>query len=291
MNHLTHYFQQFDIRFSDTGYHRLKNPFDNSRHRNMVVNFDQNFVQDWKTGYYKSIAGFVSDHSGITYKDALDFVGIIEVPILTKNPSTFDYTKVNDILPEEYIPITHEGYMGDRCRNYWIGRGFNIDFLSDKGWGFCEEGLYMGRTILPYRIKGKLVYFTARDFIGLEPKYLFPDSTKIGVGKSEILYNQDALVLFNEGWLVEGIVDAETVGDNCIASGGWKLSDHQISLISNSAWKTLNIIADQGFELKATATGLYFKDKMDVYIHSVPKGFNDVNACGFENVILNKNKL
>ena len=79
-------------------------------------------------------------------------------------------------------------------------------------------------------------------------------------------------------------------GDNCVASLGWKLSNQQISLISNSRWKELHIIPDRGFENQALATALFFTGKMDVYIHSLPAGSKDVNDCGFENVIFN-NKI
>ena len=102
MQHLKDYFSQFRIRFSDSGYHRMINPFDTSRHYNMVVNFSQNFTYDWKTGYSKSIAGFVADHSGMAYQDAVDFVGLLDIPTLSGVKPVFNPESSSDVV----MPLT-----------------------------------------------------------------------------------------------------------------------------------------------------------------------------------------
>ncbi len=295
MQHLMEYFSQFNLRVSDGGYHRFINPLDRSRNRNMVVNFQYNFVSDWKTGYYNSIAGFISEYSGFSLFDAQQFVGHIDIPILSGNisPSKFDdVEKISGTkLPDHWVTLLDNSMLGLRCREYLQGRGFDIDRLDDEGWGFCNDGEWLGRIIIPYKVKGKLVYYTGRSFIGAELKYKNPKTEEVGIGKSEIFFNQDALYRFTEGWMVEGAIDAQTIGRNAIAASGWKLSTSQISLVANSRWKILNIIPDRGFELKATATGLFFTPYMKVFIHKIPEGAKDVNDCGINNVILNPNSL
>lgn len=291
MQHLKDYFSQFRIRFSDSGYHRMINPFDTSRHYNMVVNFSQNFTYDWKTGYSKSIAGFVADYSGMAYQDAVDFVGLLDIPTLSGVKPVFNPESSSDVAMPLTTSLFENSVLGERARNYLIERKFDLNVLDDKGWTVGVEGKWLGRIIIPFKIKGKLVYYIGRTFLGEDPKYLNPISTDVGVGKSELLYNQDALYTDTKGYLVEGVMDAETVGDNCVASLGWKLSNHQISLISNSRWKELHIIPDRGFENQALATALFFTGKMDVYIHSLPAGSKDVNDCGFENIILSNNSI
>lgn len=290
MQHLKDYFSQFNIRFSDTGYHRFINPFDTSRHRNMVVNFEINMVYDWKLGYSTTVAKFVSDHSGMPYQDAVDFVGLLDIPTLSGVRPVFNPESSSDVVMPLTTSLFENSVLGERARNYLIERKFDLNVLDDKGWTVGVEGKWLGRIIIPFKIKGKLVYYIGRTFLGEDPKYLNPISTDVGVGKSELLYNQDALYTDTKGYLVEGVMDAETVGDNCVASLGWKLSNHQVSLISNSRWKELHIIPDRGFENQAMATALFFIGKMDVYIHSLPAGAKDVNDCGFENVIFN-NKI
>ena len=297
MQHLVDFFSQFDLRQKSSGFHRFKNPLDPSTKKlNAVVNFSHNFVEDHKLAYKASIAKFVSEVMNISMSDAIDFVGIIDIPVLPNvSESITDnafFINLNNTLPEGWKPLDDESFLGLRCRDYWENRKMDVEKLCSKGWGFCEEGPYFGRTIIPYRVMGKLVYYTARDFIGSDPKYLYPSTEAVKVGKTDVLYNQDALYKYTKGFMVEGAVDAECVGDNCVALGGWKLSTNQISLIRNSLWKELHIIPDKGFELKATAAALYFKDIMTVFIHKIPEHLGkDVNEVGFENIIFSKKSV
>jgi len=284
---LKDFFSQFDIRFSDTGFHRFKNPFDVSKNKNMVVNFDQDFVQDWKTGYKKSIAGFISDFLGIGYIDATELVGVIDRPLQLKIPKE---TLSGVSLPPS-VSLFNDCIMADRARAYLKERKLDLGILDDKGWCVGMEGVWLGRIIIPFKIKGQLKYYIGRNFIGSEPKYQNPLSSDVGVGKSELFYNQDALVTKPEGCLVEGAIDAETIGDSAIASLGWKLSKAQISLIVNSRWKSLHIVPDKGFHDKAKATALYFTPYMDVYIHKVAEPFKDINEAGLGNLIISQKKV
>lgn len=257
----------------------------------MVVNFSENFCQDWKTGYLKTIAGFISEHSGMSYGDAVDFVGLIDVPMLSRVRPEFSPEAQSTVTLPAVQSLFENSVIGERVRNYLIDRKLDISTLDDKGWGFSMEGKWIGRIIIPFKIKGKLVYYIGRSFVGDSPKYLNPISSDVGVGKSDIFYNQDALYTETSGFLVEGVMDAETIGNNCVASLGWKLSMKQVSLIANSRWKELHIVPDWNFQSQAVSTALYFRHQMDVYIHSLPDGAKDVNECGFENIIFNKCKI
>lgn len=296
MNHLVDFFSEFGLSQKSSGYHRFKNPLDAStRHKNAVVNFNHNFVEDHKMGYKSSIAAFVAAVKGWTLEEANAFVGIISNNVFVNvDDSVVNFSLLRSlvsILPVEYTELSDNSFMAERCRTYWQERGMDTDRLAYKGWGFCGEGYFAGRTIIPYKVMGKTVYFTARTFIDAEPKYLFPQSEKVGIGKSKLVYNHDALYKYDAGWMVEGAVDAECVGDNCIALGGWKPSETQINLVRKSRWKRLDIIPDKGFELKAYSTALYFKDVMDVYIHKIPEGGKDVNEVGFKNIIFSNKKV
>lgn len=293
MQHLIEFFSQYKFRESSSGYHRFVDPLDTSKHCNAVVNFERNFVENHKLGYRTTIVKFYKDVVGCSYEDAKLFVGDIATSFYCNIPKSLinKSTYLKTCLPDEYLPLYHDSFYGERCRLYWKERGLSIDKLIDKGWGYCEEGKYKYRTIIPYKVLGKSVYFQARSFMNQTPKYLFPSEPLIG--KSDLVYNQDALYRYDWGFMVEGAVDAECVGDNCIALGGWKLSSAQIDLIRKSKWKELHIIPDKGFELKAKAASFYFKDKMDVYLHTINPEVEgkDVNEVGLSNIIFSTEKI
>lgn len=291
MEHLKGFFSQFKIRWSDSGYHRMVNPLDTSKHYNMVVCFERNFVQDWKTGYNTSIPKFIQEITKCTYKEAVEFAGILEPTLSDKVYKDTLYT-TGARFPEGTIPLDNPCGFALRARTYLLDRKLNVGKLVNDGWGVgAGNNVWFGRVIIPYKVSGRLSYYSGRSFIGGYPKYLNATASDVNIGKSELFYNQDALVKYSSGWLVEGVIDAETIGDNAIAASGWKLSDKQISLISNSAWKSLHIVPDTGFELKAIATGLYFKNKLSVFVHKIAAPFKDVNEAGVSNIIINETPL
>jgi len=147
MQHLKDYFSQFNIRLSDTGYHRFIDPLDTSRHRNAVVNFEQNFVQNWKTGYSKSIAGFVADHSGMAYQDAVDFVGLLDIPTLSGVKPVFNPESSSDVVMPLTTSLFENSVLGERARNYLMERRFDLNVLDDKGWTVGVEGKWLGRIL------------------------------------------------------------------------------------------------------------------------------------------------
>jgi hypothetical protein len=276
----------FGIQVKSSGYHRLRNPMDNSRHTNMVINFDRNFVEDHKTGYRNSVAGFLVDANLMSFQEAIMVTGDFSSPLI-KNENIF---KEVDTESTVRLPAMHSLFddtiMAERCRNYWTSRGFDIHSLDAKGWGWSDETRWFGRTIIPFKVKGMLVYYIGRTFMGADPKYLNPESVDVSVGKTQLFYNQDALYRYNEGFLVEGVTDAEKVGPNCIASLGWKLSEIQIGLIIKSRWKVLNIIPDVGFLNKAISTALYFQPYMEVRVHKLPDGIKDIGEISINDLDL-----
>lgn len=262
----------------------------------MVVNFQMNFVQDWKTGYKESIAGFVADYTKCSFKDAMDFVGHIDVPMMTTKVIDMQERTSHAIkFPEGTKSLEHESWFGNIARRYLNERferhGLDWQYFNQRGWSFCEDGYWQGRLIIPYKIKGKLVTYTGRSIVNHDTKYLFPRNEDVLVGKSDVVYNQDALFKYNSGYIVEGAIDAETIGDNAIAIGGWKPSVAQIDLIRKSRWKTVRLVPDRGFEYRTTAFGYRLTDVMDVFIDAVPEPHKDVNDCGFDLIIKSNKKL
>lgn len=151
----------------------------------------------------------------------------------------------NVSLPEGYNNImVGEGIIANMARKYIKSRGFKVDKVAMKGWGYCNTGKYFGYIIMPIYMGGKLVYYNARKFFGSGPKYNNPDIDETGIGKSLIIYNVDALFTYKEVMVMEGLINAETMGDTGISMGGKKISNYQKSTIIKSPVESLIILLD-----------------------------------------------
>ena len=82
-------------------------------------------------------------------------------------------------------------------------RGFNSEDIARYNLGYCSEGPYNNRIIIPsYDSDGKLNYFVGRDFYNSNFKYKNPPFPKDVVGFD--LYVNWSLPII----LVEGVFDA-----------------------------------------------------------------------------------
>lgn len=155
-------------------------------------------------------------------------------------------------LPESYRLITRGNSMlGKMARKYVLSRGFDLDDLVDMGIGYCTEGDYKGYIIIPFYRNGVLIYYNARIFFGDGPKYNNPNTEDFGVGKNLLIYNIEALFLYNKVFLFEGAFNALTIGEQGISSGGKHLSPYQISLIIKSPVEKVVIMLDDDAYEKA----------------------------------------
>jgi len=195
-------------------------------------------------------------------------------------------------LPEEYINIKlGDTRFGRMARDYiGITRKFDIDEVSYKGWGYCREGKYAGYIIIPIYLKGELIYFHTRKFFGNGPKYNNPTIEDTGIGKSGIIYNLDALSIYENVYLLEGILNAETIGDDAIATGGKSVSPKQKSMIIKSPVKSIVLLLDPDAIEESIDLGLdmvFYKNIKLVYW----EGKKDVNDIGKEETLRRVNKF
>ncbi len=154
--------------------------------------------------------------------------------------------KEDTTLPEGYINIMFgDGLLGNNARAYIKKRGFKLKSVSRKGWGYCTTGKYMGYIICPYYLEGKLVYFNARRYMFNGPRFNNPPVEDFGIGKSMLIYNRDALYLYNRIFVMEGLMNAETVGDNAISFAGKSYSKWQLNEIIKSPVDKVIIALDR----------------------------------------------
>jgi len=202
----------------------------------------------------------------------------------TAYDSMLKHVKVEEkqvILPESFSLISiSNSKLGNAAQRYMRGRGFDLDELALRGVGYCTSGNYGGYIIFPFYVASVLRFFQGRRFTAYGTKMKNPNEEEFGIGKSKIVYNSDALFIYDEIDLVESITNALTLEENSVAILGKSASDHQISRIISSPCQKVNIILDPDAIDKAVDLGLKivnFKD--EIKLVELPKD-KDVNDIG-----------
>lgn len=184
-------------------------------------------------------------------------------------------------LPEEYKRIDMgDNIYGKAARHYLTHkRGFKLSKLINLSIGYCDSGLWEGYIVIPYYVMGKLVYFTARRYMGSGPKFNNPKEEEYGIGKSQLIYNQDALFLYNHAYVLESATNAITLGLNTIALGGKVASSYQEWIILKSPIEKLSIILDRDAMTESYELALKLSNFKRVRVIIMPDD-RDVNQLG-----------
>ena len=185
-------------------------------------------------------------------------------------------------LPEHFVLFgtRDNSYVGKAARATLIKRGFNIDEVRKLGWGYCNDGEYLGYMIIPFINDNRLVYFNARRILGSGPRYNNPRNEDDEIGKSYIIYNEDALYLYKKVYLCEGAINATTMGEQGISSGGKDISKYQINKILQSPVERVVIMFDSEWFAKLKAIELALQlipmKKVKVVFFPPEKDVNDI---------------
>ena len=188
-------------------------------------------------------------------------------------------------LPEGFKSILlGKSQLARTVRSYVQGRGFNLMDVAERGWGYCNTGKYFGYLILPFIENGKVVYFNARNVIGNGPKYNNPEATENGVGKSMVIYNRDALYMYDKVYLCEGLLNATTMGVRGVSFSGKALSRWQKTEIIKSPVKDVVILLDPDAKDRAIELALELSPFKRVKVIFLPEG-KDCNDLGKQAVM------
>lgn len=163
------------------------------------INLSNNRCNCFKCGEHPSPISLVmylentdSFHEVLSILESGDYSGYVfkEGKVELKGKKEF-------FLPDGFKNISMgTSLLARSARNYLKKRGFNIEELARKGWGYCNTGKYLGYIIIPFTEHGQLTYFNARLYMGAGPKYNNPEVDITGLGKSFIIYNADALEIY-----------------------------------------------------------------------------------------------
>lgn len=188
----------------------------------------------------------------------------------------------DDILPEGFRLLgTGNSILEQNALKQMKARGYSKSRLWALGVGYCPKGRFKHRVIIPYYEGGKVVYFNARAVSKAAPaKYLNPDELEAGIGKGHVMYNIDALRVYDKIWVFEGVLNALTVGSRGINIGGKKPSPWQLGEMIKSQAKKFVIALDDDayYEAIELALQLTTVGKLVKILH-FPEG-KDANDIG-----------
>jgi hypothetical protein len=188
--------------------------------------------------------------------------------------------KPRTMLPESFKLLRFaDDTMGRLAVEYLEGRGLDVRKLSRLGVGYCSRGRYVGKIIMPFYEKGNLVYFQSRKFLGIGIKFDNPTIDDVGIGKSLLIYNVDALAIYNTIAVVESVINCWTLGDQTIGISGKVMSKYQLQKLIKSPVKNFIIFFDPDAYWWAIGLGLtlcqFKKVKVIDNRHWIDKDIND----------------
>lgn len=245
------------------------------------IHLSGNRTNCFKCGFRDSpIEVAMSNERIETLPEFFEFIKDVD-ELVYKEPEVIKWErKENVILPESFRLINlGSGRMAEAARTYLKGRGFDITKLALRGVGYCTSGEYKGYIILPFYDNNKLIYFNARSYMFGGTKFHNPKVEDFGIGKSILLFNADALNLYDTVYIVESVMNAYTWGDNAIATSGKAISQHQLSRIIRSQVKRVVFLLDPDAYKEAIEFALKLVQFKKVKVVLLPND-KDVNDLG-----------
>jgi DNA primase len=200
-------------------------------------------------------------------------------------PTNIEDIVSNEVLalPAEYIALN--GIYSDKIAQieakhalrFLTKRNVTKDDILKYNIGFCKEGSYGGRIIIPsYDANGILNYFVARAYKESDRKYKNPPVASKEVIGLELYINWDAPII-----LCEGMFDAITIKRNVIPLLGKVLHNKLMEKLVKSSVDRIYIALDND----AKKDALKHAEKLMSYgkeVYMVELEGKDANEIGFE---------
>jgi len=189
-------------------------PACNHRKPKFSINLDKNVFKCWTCDYRgRNIRRAIRRYGSfvqLSKWDEIFFNADLEKfdDLFMEPVSREDKTKVE--IPKAYISLTHENIpaTGTRAHKYLQSRGITKDDILKWKIGYCFEGEYRNRIIIPsFDEDGDCSYFIARSYNGDSYKYKNPRASK------DIVFNELFIDWNSDLVLVEGVFDALVAGN------------------------------------------------------------------------------
>lgn len=192
-------------------------PFCNHHKKKMSVNFVSGYYKCWVCdirgkNIYRIVRRFGDYQQRQKYLELQGKMDISDFEDIFNEVNGIEEKQILE-LPKEFISLCNKDLPFDSTDafRYLSSRGIGRKEILKWKIGYCKEGRYGGRIIIPsFDLEGDLNYFIARSFVGHSGRYLNPTANR------DIVFNE-----LNIDWdepiiLVEGVFDAIKAGDNAI---------------------------------------------------------------------------
>lgn len=184
-------------------------------------------------------------------------------------------------LPDEFKPLWNGGdsIVKKHALNYLHKRGITSEDILKYTIGYCDEGLYSNRIIVPsYDSEGQLNFFIGRDFYNSPMKYKNSTTSKDIVG-FELFVNWDEPII-----LCEGVFDAMAFRRNAIPLFGKTIMNTLKKKIIEYKVKTIYLSLDNDAIKESIEISEYFiNNGIDVKMMQFTE--KDPSETGFENLL------
>ena len=181
-------------------------------------------------------------------------------------------------LPDEYKPmwVKSNSPIYKHALKYLKSRGVSQDDMIKYSIGYCEDGLYSNRIIIPsYDDEGQLNFFIGRDIFDSKLKYRNSPTPKDIIG-FELFVNWEEPIL-----LVEGALDAITSKVNSIPLFGKTIMNNLKRKILEKKVKTLYVALDND----AVKDSMKIVEELmneGIKVHMIKLTEKDPNDIGYE---------
>ncbi len=169
-------------------------------------------------------------------------------------------------LPKDFIPLREKStsIFYRHAYNYIIKtRKLSFDDILKYNIGYCEDGKYRNRVILPsYDKDGKLNYFTARSYQPGNPMpYLNPPYSKDIIG-FEFFINWNLPII-----LAEGVFDAMAIKRNVIPLFGKTIQEKiKIAIAKNNVQNIYIALDGDALKNALKVAERYMNENLNVYL-------------------------
>lgn len=209
-----------------------------------------------------------------------------ELKLLVQPGKTIEYATEEIKMPKEFIPLSNIDSLDKltklearRAIHFLKKRNITLEDVLKYNIGFCNEGKYSGRVIIPsYNEYGHINYFIARAYTDLDRKYKNPPVSNKVIGW-ELNINWDAPII-----LCEGVFDALTIKRNVIPLFGKVINETLMMKLVTSTVKKVYIALDKDAYKDALKHCQTLMDYgKEVYL--VELDGKDANEIGFEHFL------
>jgi len=210
---------------------------DEDKHKgNLEINYGTHVYHCWACGISGPLGKLIDLYGNKKHKKVYKLFQPEDLKPKEKKKEKLKLPKSFTLFKDssEIYPVRKQAY------NYLKGRGITDDIIEKYNIGFCDDGSFSGRIIIPsYDKEGELNYFIARSWDPrTKAKYKNPTAEK-----DKIIFNESLIDWKKDITLVEGAFDSVFV-PNSIAMLGKHLSELLFETLYKKAKKNIIIATD-----------------------------------------------